>query len=130
LRPCSAVTLAARALAWAASRVSRAAVVRVRRAVVVEGDEVLAEPLRRLLGLAARLRRAVVLAEVARERGVVVLDADPDVARLGDVRAPLGLRAGALRGVPLRWDEVVVEVSAMWRISLSVRCSLSNLELS
>jgi len=52
----------------------------------------------------------VVLAEVARERGVV---ADRDVARLGDVRAPLGLRAGALRGVPLRWDEVVVEVSAM-----------------
>jgi hypothetical protein len=105
--------LAARALAWAASRVSRAAVVRVRRAVVLEGDDVLAVPLRRLLGLAAGLRRAVVLAEVARERGVVVLDADPDVARLGDVRAPLGLRAGALRGVPLRWDEVVVEVSAM-----------------
>jgi hypothetical protein len=99
--------LAARALAWAASRVSRAAVVRLRRAVVLEGDEV--------------------VVEVARERGAV---ADRDVARLGDVRAPLGLRAGALRAVPLRWDEVVVEVSAMWRISLSVRCSLSNLELS
>ena len=80
---------------------------------MLEGDDVLAVPLRRLFGLAAGLRRAVVLAEVARERGVVVLDADPDVARLGDVRAPLGLRAGALRGVPLRWDEVVVEVSAM-----------------
>ena len=55
----------------------------------------------------------MVLAEVARERGVVVLVADRDVARLGDARATLGLRAGALRGVPLRWDEVVVvEVSA------------------
>jgi hypothetical protein len=66
LRPCLAVVFAARTLAWAASRVSLAAMVRLRRAVDLEGDFAAVERLaaverRVVVDLRAVLLRAVLL---------------------------------------------------------------------
>src|SRR3954462_8296116 len=62
-RPCSAVTRAARALAWAAERVCRAAVVRVRRPVDFDG-------------VVAVVLRVVVVRRVVLRRVVLGLRAD------------------------------------------------------
>jgi hypothetical protein len=99
LRPCFAVVFAARTLAWAASRVSFAAIVRVRRAVDFEGDLAAVE---RLAGRAPAGLRAVVL-----------------------LRAVL-LRAAGLRVVLLR---VVVVFSAISADQPLLVCGSKSIEL-
>jgi hypothetical protein len=88
LRPCAAVVRAARACAWAASRVSLRAIVRWRRPVDLLGD------------LVDVLRRAV-------ERFAVERFA---VERLAVERVVVRLRAVLLRAAGLRVDPVVVLV--------------------
>jgi hypothetical protein len=110
LRPCLTVVLAARTLAAAASRVSVAAMVRLRRPVAFEGD--LAAVERELVE-----REAVEREPVEREAARVLL---PLLRAVLFERELLDVRALLVRlaGVAL---VLLVVLSAMWWISPSVR---------
>src|SRR4051794_32271984 len=130
LRPCAAVVRAAVALADAAWRVVRAAVVRRRRAVLVLGDflaaverePVLRVPVLRELVLRAAERVPVLRVDVLREVERVPVD----LRVVDGLRVVVERRAAGLRAVLVEPEvEVVVGVLPAVLVVLSAMSALS-----